>query len=450
VNEEMRWRLQELRRVLREEKAALAGELLHDVHPADIAIMVRYLDPQEKLRTLKQLPRDRAAEVLAEADEGTRSEILEILPVEQISRLLVKLDADDAVDIVAELPDRQRVEILDLLPREESREMAGLLRYDPHSAGGLMDPDVVSVDQQAMSAEAIEAIRASGDKAREITQVCVVDNFQNLLGLVPVQALLLASPVEPVTALMERNFERIPVDMDQEEVAHLFRRYNLVEAPVVNAEGKLAGRITVEDVLDVMDAEAAEDVSRMAGTGGDEFHESSVFRISRLRLPWLLVGLVGEFIAANVLGHHEQALRTLVSLAFFVPLVAAMAGSAATQASIVVVRGLATGEVDISRVRRKLFLEFRVALVNGFVCGTLVASAATLWRGNPRLGAVVGLAMFCAMMLSTVLGATIPMIFRRIDLDPALATGPFVTTSNDILSLLIYFTLATSLLHWIG
>jgi magnesium transporter len=233
-------------------------------------------------------------------------------------------------------------------------------------------------------------------------------------------------------------------------VAQIFRRYNLVEAPVVNAEGKLVGRIAVEDVLDVMEAEAAEDVSRLAGTAGGEFHESSPLRISRLRLPWLLVGLAGEFIAASVLSHHEDSLVSLVSLAFFIPLVAAMAGSAATQASIVVVRGLATGEVDFSRVRRRILLEFRVAIANGLVCGLLVAGVASLWRGNVRLGAVVGMAMLFAMMLSSVVGASIPMLLRRLDLDPALATGPFVTTTNDVLSLLIYLTLATGLLHWIG
>lgn len=451
MEEELRRRLALVRRYLSESaRPNLLADLLGGLHPADVAHILRFLEPQERLRAFRQLPAKLAPEVLAEADEATRADLLGTLPTRQISQLLSRLPADEVTDIVGELTDAKQAEVLEMLPREESADVKELLTFDPESAGGIMDTEVIKVDDTALAVEAIEALRAAGDKARGVANVAVVDKRGRLAGMVPVQELVLASPVMPVTSIMNTEVARIPVDMDQEEVARSFRRYNLVDAPVVDAEGVLVGRITVEDVLDVMVEEAEEDLSRLAGTHEEDVHAVSVLRISRLRLPWLLLGLFGEFIAARVLGHFSATIESMVALAFFVPLVTAMAGSAATQASYIVVRGLATGEMDLSQVGRRLARELTVGMLNGLVCGLLVAGIAAAWRGNPRLGLVVGAAMLSAMTLATLLGSAVPVLFRRLRLDPALATGPFVTTSNDVLSLLLYFSLATSLLRWIG
>lgn len=424
------------------DKTALRSEL-KGVLAADVAAAARHLDDGEVVGLLKLLPEEFSADVIVELGDETREDVLERLTPREIAEVVEEMDSDDAADVVSELEEEKAGEVVELLEEEDRREITQLLAYPEDSAGGIMQLEVVSVREDRSVARAIEKIRmAFGDVKEDFFYVYVVDADGKLVGKLPLPRLILARPEDTVGSVMDEDVHPVAAETDQEEVARIFQKYDLPSLPVVDREQHLLGRITVDDIVDVIQEEAAEDYSRLAGTDEEEFTEGSILRKAAIRLPWLVTGLVGGVLSAIVLSHFEADLSAVITLAFFVPVIMAMGGNVAIQSSAVMVRALATGEVTPRDASRRLAREVGVSIITGAVCAVLIFAAAWIWWGDQRLGIVVSGSMLSVILISTSVGAFVPLALERMRIDPALATGPFVTTSNDILGILIYLSLA--------
>jgi magnesium transporter len=423
--------------------AALAGAV-EDVPAADVAAAVRHLEDDAAADLLKRLPDEISADVLVELEEA-REDVMEHMTPAEIAEVVEEMDSDDAADVVSELEEAKAGEVVLLLEEEDRREIATLLAYPEDSAGGIMQLEVVSVREDRTVQRAIEKIRmAFHDVENDFYYVYVVDAVGKLVGRLPLPRLVVSGADERVRDLMERDVQSVTADTDQEDVAHIFRKYDLPSVPVTDREGILLGRITHDDIVDVIHEEAAEDYSRLAGTDEEEFTEDSTLRKAAIRLPWLVTGLLGGVLSAVVLSRYEQHLSAVIALAFFVPVIMAMGGNVAIQSSAVMVRSLATGGTMSKRqAARSLLREVGVSIITGLVCAALIFLTVWVWSGNQRLGLVVGGSMLSVILISTSVGAVVPLTLARMNIDPALATGPFVTTSNDILGIIIYLTLAS-------
>ncbi|GJM43659.1 MAG: magnesium transporter MgtE [Gemmatimonadota bacterium] len=422
-----------------------------DSEPADLAAACRHLQEDDIVELLKLLPEEISADVIVELGDDLREDILQRLTPKEIADVVEEMATDDAADVVSELEEAKAVEVVDLLEEEDRREIAVLLSYPEDSAGGIMRLEVVWVRSDRTAARAIEKIRELYGEVREdFYIVYVTDREGTLLGRIPLPRLILADPDARVTDVMEEIGQQAYAEQDQEEVAKIFRKYDLVSLPVVDRDQKLLGVITVDDIVDVIHEEAEEDYSRLAGTDEEEFQEESVLRKASLRLPWLVTGLVGGVLSAVVLSRFETSLRSVIALTFFVPVIMAMGGNVAIQSSAVMVRGLALGEINARDGMARLGRELGVSVITGAVCAILIFFAAWLWWNDIRLGIVVGGAMLAVILISTSVGAFVPLSLDRFRIDPALATGPFVTTSNDILGILIYLSLASWIYGGVG
>jgi magnesium transporter len=439
--EKLAERLESLLR--REDDAALSAAVA-DLPAADVAAAVRHLEDDAAASLLKRLPDEVSADVLVELEEA-REDVMEHMTPAEIAEVVEEMDSDDAADVVSELEEEKAGEVVQLLEEEDRREIATLLAYPDDSAGGIMQLEVVSVRQDRTVQRAIEKIRlAFHDVENDFYYVYVVDAAGKLVGRLPLPRLVVSGGDERVSDLMERDIQSVTAHTDQEEVARIFRKYDLPSVPVTDREGRLLGRITHDDIVDVIHEEAAEDYSRLAGTDEEEFTEDSTFRKAAIRLPWLVTGLLGGVLSAVVLSHYEEHLSAVIALAFFVPVITAMGGNVAIQSSAVMVRNLATGAAMSRReAGRRLLREVGVSVITGIVCAALIFLTVWMWSGSQRLGVVVGGAMLSVIFISTSVGAVVPLTLSRLKIDPALATGPFVTTSNDIVGILIYLTLAS-------
>ena len=359
------------------------------------------------------------------------------------------MDSDDATDFVAGLSTEMAEEVLEEAEAEGVEEVRQLMAHKEDTAGGLMALEIVTVNEDSTVDEAIAEIRKKADEVQDIYNVYVVDKEGHLVGTLALKDLILAPGHTPVAEIMNRDFKAVPVTMDQEEVAHFARRYDLVAVPVVDEHGKLLGRITIDDIVDVMQEEAEEDIQRMAGLADEEeLRETSVLKIVRVRIPWLFTGLLGGLISATVLSFYSDSLEKVLSLAFFVPVITAMGGNVGIQSSAIVVRGLAMGEIDFGDIFKRLLKELKIALMNGLILGALIFLVVRIgWHEQVGIAMLVGGALLAVIFVASVIGTTVPLILKRLNIDPALATGPFITTSNDIVGLFIYLALATQFLE---
>ncbi len=427
---------------------AMVLNLIADLYPADIERILSHLPLEEAKRLFEWLPADVAGEVLAELDSTFRARLLREVDPSRITELVDELDTDDAADVLADLPEEVAREVLPDL--EDADEIKQLLVYDEETAGGLMDREYVAALPSWTVEQVTEEVRRHAEDV-DIYGVFIVDEAHRLLGIVPLKRILLSPPGTRMSEVMETDLITVPVEADQEEVARIMERYDLVSLPVVDAEGRLMGRITIDDVVDVLREEAEEDIQRMSGVTGDEEPTDSVARIVRGRLPWILAGMVGSGVAAFVIGTFTGALSAVPVLASFIPIVMATAGNAGIQSSAIAVQGLASGDVWVSDIARRLVKELLVGLLNGFLaalvlglCIVLVGTFAPEKIADaPRLALTAGVALMIVIVLATIIGAAIPLLLERLGVDPAIATGPFITGSNDILGTLIFFWLAT-------
>ena len=379
------------------------------------------------------------------------SALFDLLNIDEIADLVEEMPSDDATDLIGELEDEQAQQILAAMEEEERGEVTELLQYEPETAGGLMGKEFAAVSDDAFCRDAVTTVRGfDEDDLEQMHFVFVVDDRERLVGQVPLVKLLLASPDTSLREVMEPEPPSVDVELDQEAVAQFFMTHDLISLPVVDRQKRLVGRITADDVLDVMEDAATEDISRMAGTSVDEFGEQSALRVARSRIPWLLGGLVGQIGSVLVLRHFGRGIEEMVALAFFIPVIMAMAGNIGIQTSSVVVRSLATGEVDIYRIGRHLMRELLTALVTGSLVASCLFLIAGVVVGDLPLAVVLAVAMFLVIIFAAMVGTGIPLLLHRFGADPAVATGPFITTFNDIFALFIYLGLAMALLSQQG
>ncbi len=418
-------------------------KLIDDMRAADLADLIEYLDPEERLFIFNLLEPDGAGEVLVEIESPVQERILKGLDNQVITEIVQGLDSDDAADLVGDLPDDRAREIIERVGDEVSEELEKLLPYPEDTAGGIMALEFVAVEADASVKDAIDTIREKREEVENLYYIWVVDDLGKLVGVISLKDLVLEPTDRKISDIMNPEVISVHVDTDQEEVARLVKKYDLVAIPVVGDDQRLAGRITHDDIIDVIEEEADEDISLMAGVIDQEITEESTLKISRARLPWLIAGLFGGILAAAVIKQFESSLEKILALSFFFPVIMAMGGSTGTQAATIVVRGMATGDISLVNIGKRLWMEMRVALVNALVCGILLALIVGTWVSDYGLGSVVGLALVLIIVNAGVIGSAVPMALKKWNIDPALATGPFVTTSNDILSLLIYLGLVT-------
>lgn len=414
------------------------GKLIDDMRAADLADLIEHLDREERLFIFNLLEPDGAGEVLVEIETPVQERILKDLDNQAITEIVQGLDSDDAADLVGDLPDDRAREIIERVGDEVSEELEKLLPYPEDTAGGIMALEFVAVKADTSVKDAIDTIREKREEVENLYYIWVVDDLGKLVGVISLKDLVLEPTDRKISDILNPEVISVHVDTDQEEVARLVKKYDLVAIPVVGDDHQLVGRITHDDIIDVIEEEADEDISLMAGVIDQEIAEESTLKISRARLPWLIAGLFGGIIAAAVINKFESSLEKVLALSFFFPVIMAMGGSTGTQAATIVVRGLATGDISLMNIGKRLWMEMRVSLVNALVCGFLLALIVGTWVSDYGLGSVVGLALVLIIVNAGVIGSAVPMALKKWNIDPALATGPFVTTSNDILSLLIY------------
>lgn len=420
-------------------------------HPSDLAEYIEDFTDEQKRDLFALLSDEEAALIIQEMEEFDQVTLFNLLTPKRASSILKEMDTDDAADLLAELPPHETRELLELID-EESGEIKGLLKYPEDTAGGIMTTDIISFSQEMAVEEAIQRLREIAPEAEIIYYVYVVDEETRLIGVLSLRDLISATDGTPLKEIMNQNVISVHVDVDQEEVARIVARYDLLALPVVEDEGRLLGIITVDDILDVLQEEATEDFYKMVGTSeveGVDLIQASVYQVVSRRLPWLLICLVGGLLAGSVIGVFDQMLEAIVVLAVFIPVIMDMGGNVGAQSSTIFVRGIATGEIEEEEVWHYFFKEFRVGLVMGAICGLLVSIATLLWQGNPYLGLVVGISMFLTVSLATVIGTLVPLLCYKVGIDPAITSGPFVTTIKDVTGLLIYFGMATIFLRFL-
>lgn len=424
----------------------LVRNILSDLHPSDISEILDHLDEEERNYVFQVIEPEKASEVILELNATSRENVLDNLDEEQITEIIEEMQTDDAANIVQELDDETAKRVLDQLDYEDQQEVKELLKYDEDTAGGLMQLEFVSVIDTSTMVQATNEARKKAADVEKIHDIYVVNSYGHLVGSISIEKLLVEPAEKHVAEVMHQEIPFAKTDEDQEEVAHLFKKYDLIALPVVTRAGKLVGRITIDDIVDVIEQEASEDVSKMAGSVDEDVSEQSTFRISKSRLPWLFTALAGETVAAFVLSRFESSLNAILALAFFVPIIMAMAGNIAIQCSSIVIRGLATGEISIIDIQRQIFKELRVATINGFALGIALGMIVALWIGNMQVAFVVGIALICVIFFAAFNGTLFPLLLKKLNIDPALAAGPFVTMTNDTIGILIYLGIATLLL----
>jgi magnesium transporter len=438
--------IEDVKGSIREKSQQFLKKLIDEMRPADLADLIEHLDREERLHIFEFLEPKGAGDVLVEMEAPAQESILDELDNQALSEIVQELDSDDAADLVGDLSAERARQIIDSVEDDVSEELEKLLPYPEDTAGGIMALEFVAVKFDATVQEAIETIRENREEVENVYYLFVVDDFDRLVGVVSLKDLVLEPPERTMNEIMNPEVISVLVHRDQEEVYHLVKKYDLVTIPVVDEQNRLIGRITHDDIIDVIEEEADEDISLMAGVIHQEIAEESSLKISRARLPWLIAGLFGGIVAAVVINQFESSLKKILALSFFFPVIMAMGGNTGTQAATVAVRGLATGDISLVHMGKRLWMEMKVALLNGVICGILLGLIVGVWLYDYGLGSIVALSLVLIIVNSGFIGAAVPLVLKRLDIDPALATGPFVTTTNDIFSLLIYLGFVTAFL----
>jgi magnesium transporter len=438
--------LDNIERMMEHKEFPELEKLLHPLHPADLADLLEHLEGEDRLRVFSLLSPERAAGVLTQISPPMQEGLTNELDDQRLTQILNELNSDDATDIFSHLPRERAEDIIGLVKPEVSEVLHRLIGYETDTAGGIMAIEFVSINANSSIREAIEKIREKSQEVEKLYYVWVVDDHGTLLGVVSMKDLLLEPIDTKIKDIMNTDVISVNAKTDQEEVARIIKQYDLTHVPVVNGHHKLIGRITNDDIIDVIEEEASEDFSLMAGVMDQEISEGSALKISRARLPWLLLCLLGELFSALVINHYHGSIEKILALSFFIPVIMAMGGSTGNQAATVVIRGLATGEISIVHTGKRLLTELWVALINGILCGILLGVVVALWLSDPHLGIGIGISLITVILFSGSYGASIPFFLKKLNIDPALAAGPFITTSNDILGLLIYLSIITRFL----
>ncbi len=431
--------------LVRKGEMALFVRRAHDFEPADLADVLTALDDKDRLAAVEALPAELSSQALAEMpEEAHASETLAALDPGRAAAIVRELDDDDAADILGELDPTQQEQILSGV--HDRSEVDRLLRYDEETAGGRMTTHVVAVPDTTTAEQALEEIRRQAEEVEDFYQVFVVDRDRKLVGVLPFKDLVISRPERPVRSFMTDADIFVTPDLDQEEVARLMARYNLPSVPVVDDLGRLLGRITFDDVIDVVEAETTEDLLKFGGVSADEDLAAGWKDAVRSRLPWLSLNLLTAFLAGGVVYFYQSTIQQTLALAVWMPVIAGMGGNAGTQALAVTVRRLALGLIPVEVFTRVVGKEILVGITNGIIMGLAVGTVAALLGEGPRLGLVVFLAMAGNLMVAGFAGAFIPIVLERLGIDPAVASSIFVTAFTDVCGFLLLLGLAGSML----
>lgn len=434
-----------IRKLLHREAWHNINKIITKLYPADIAHLMRFLSEEEQYLLFSRITdTQKAAETISEMDISLASEIIIRLPQEQSIRILKAMSDDDKADLLSHLPEDISSTLLEKLGAVESQEIETLLSYDDDTAGGIMTTEFFALPEECNITEAVEAIRRRGDEAETVFYIYVVDQRQHLVGIVSLRKLILSRPELTLRQIMNTNMVKVNTNTDQEVVAQLVEKYNILAIPVVDDENKLVGIVTVDDVIDVIREEATEDILRMVGTDATEMvYADNIWLIAKIRLPWLITNLFGGIATGYLMWLFKATLSQVLALVTFIPVITGMGGNVGTQSSSITVRGLATGRITLENISRSIWREARIGITMGIICGLVVGLTALVWHHQILIGVVVAIAMSASMTIAATMGVLVPIIFQRLRIDPAIASGPFVTTSNDIIGILVYMGTAT-------
>ncbi len=443
--------IENLKEIIENKNDTAASALMAEAHAADIAEIYDELSiDQAKYLFLLIEDREKAADVLAELDDDDRERFMSELPSDVIaSKFIDHMDSDDAADVLADLSEETRDEVLKhVKDLDQAGDIVDLLNYDEDTAGGLMQKELVVVDIESTVASATLEIRRQAEGIEHVFYVYVNNKDNILQGALSLKRLLLASPEQKIKDILVKDIISVRVDMSAEEAAKLAQKYDLIALPVVDSIGRLLGRITIDDLVDVLREEADHDYQLMSGLSQEVEHSDSVFRLTRARLPWLFVGLIGGILAARVIGVFEHSLAENAAMAFFIPLIAAMGGNVGVQSSSIVVQGLANNSFSTDSTFNKIIKEILVASVNGVALAGITFVFNLLTLDSMALTVAVSISLFAVIIIASVIGTFIPLLLHRLKIDPALATGPFITSANDILGLFIYLAISGLTFHY--
>lgn len=440
-----------IRRLIQREAWHNIQKVIEKLYPADISLVMREMDGGTRLTLFRQIKDPaKAAETLTELDIEITIALLQELPENKLGGIFKEMSDDDRADIIAKLPDDLARQVLDRLGTIESQDVETLLSYPEDSAGRIMTTDFFTLREATTATEAIEIIRRRGEEAETVFYIYVTDPMGRLTGIVSLRKLILTQPETQLKDIMNTNVVKVDIHTDQELVAQLVERYNILAIPVVDGSDALVGIITVDDIIDVIRQEATEDIFRMAGSDSMEIvYADNIFKIARIRLPWLIITLLGGIATGYFMWLFKVTLEQALPLVTFVPVITGMGGNVGTQSSLIIVRGLATGRVTMETIAKVIWREARIGILMGLTCGVLVGLIALAWHQQVMVGVVVAVAMSCSMTVAASMGAIAPTFFQKMEIDPAIASGPFVTTSNDIIGILIYMVTATLFLKYL-
>jgi magnesium transporter len=439
--------VEEIARCIKEELAPFLREVVAELHEADLGDLIAALGAEDRVRLVELTGADFDFSALNEVDDTVRGEILDELEPETVAEGVRELESDDAVELLEGLDEKDQEEILEKLPPQERDVLERSLEYPEGSAGRRMQTEFITVPKDWTVGQAIDYMRDTPDLPHRFYEIYVVDGAKRWQGAIPLDVLLRSRRPVPLTDLIEEDRRRVSVEDAQEEVARLFGKYNLVAAPVVDAEDRLVGVITIDDVVDVIEEEADEEIKALGGVTSDEELSDNFWTIAKGRFNWLLINLATAFLASSVLGLFEGQLEQMVALAVLAPIVASQGGNAATQTMTVAVRALATRELGSNNAFRITMREMLVGLVNGIGFAVITGIVAVIWFKIPGLGFVIGLAMVCNLIAGALGGILIPIVLEKMRADPAVASGTFVTTVTDVVGFFSFLGIATL---WFG
>lgn len=423
------------------------GVLLNDMHHADIAEIFEELEAYEATYVFKILDSEVTAEILPELEDDLREKILRGLSAKEIAEELDELDTDDAADIIAELSQSKKEEVIsELEDVEHAKDIVELLRYDEDEAGGLMGKELVKVNENWTVLTCVKEMRIQAENVTRVHSIYVVDDENRLKGRLSLKDLLTTSTKTPISDVYIKKVDYVKVHTPNTEVARIMQKYDLEAIPVVDEMGRLVGRVTIDDIVDVIKDEADKDYQLAAGISQDVEADDSILELTRARLPWLVLALLGGFISVKVLGLFEPAMKEHGYLFFFTPLIAAMAGNVGVQSSAIIVQGLANNTLSGTLFNR-LIKEISLTLLNGFILATILFVGSYFMLGvSIEICLTVSIALISVIIIASLIGTFVPLLLEKYGIDPALATGPFITTSNDICGILIYFSIAKLIL----
>ena len=434
--------IHEIRRQIGRKDTAKLQDLIDDLHVADIAEILEEISTTDAQFLYQFIAEEKSAEILVELDDDLREDLLADLTAKEIAEEVIdNLETDDAADVIGELSEEKQEEVLSLIEdKDHASDISDLLTYPEDTAGGLMAKELIKVNENWNTLQCLREMRKQAEHVKQVHTIYVVDNDDVLLGSMSLSGLLLTETNTPIKEIIKTEIISVKATEDDKDVANIMNKYNLIVLPVVDDMNRLIGRITIDDIMDVVKEEAEKDYQMASGISEDVESSDSVWAHTRARLPWLLIGMVGGLLGAKVIGIFD--ITENFELAFFIPLIAAMGGNVGVQSAAIVVQGLANDSLKLDSILSKLIKELGVGLLNGIICSIIILGAAFSLGYGLTLSLTVSISLLAVIVFAALFGTFVPLTLEKYEIDPALATGPFITTVNDVLGLFIYF--------WIG